>query len=158
MYYLVVRETRRSRRSRAKARREATRCSRRPRKVVNRDRQSRLESISLYRSVDERKLTKFYPSRPTVTDTRVDNEEKRTASRGSRMARTSMSRRPRRSYLTTRSTGRVRLSARVFSARGVHTYNRSTVPRSFRASTDHITSARRSDHVPRLDEALGRRR
>lgn len=95
----MVRETRHSRRSRAKARREATRCSRRPRKVVNRGRQSRLESISLYRSVDERKLTKFYPSRPTVTDTRVDNEEKTTPSRGSRMARTSVSR-PRRSYQT----------------------------------------------------------
>lgn len=57
-------------------------------------------------SVDERKLTKFSPSHPTVTDTRVDNEKKTTPSRGSRVARTSVS------FPTILSdpTGRVRLS------------------------------------------------
>jgi hypothetical protein len=41
--------------------------------------------------VDERKLTKFYRSRPTVTDARVDNEEKTARSRGSRVVRAPVS-------------------------------------------------------------------
>lgn len=74
-------------------------------------------------SVDERKLTKFYPSRPAITDTQVDNEEKTTASRGSRVARTSVS----SPTILSDPTGRVRLSVRASSARGVYMYDRSTV-------------------------------
>lgn len=81
-------------------------------------------------SVDERKLTKFYPSRPTVTDARVDNEEKTTRSRGSRMARTPVS----SSTILSDPTRRVRLSVRASSADGV--FNVRPIDRSFYACSE----------------------